>query len=273
VRLLDPDALVPTLDCVDIGSLGHSELDLREKLAFEQLRAAVESLPGDGEPAYSAIREFIVRHPTTTPELLRAFLRERQLLPVTSFLSNCYSPVGPQHRILGRLHSCPTCGTPMRASSNPEHARCVVVQCADYDRPKPRAAVVKDDRDVLVVQPHIQQYWVGPGLDEVAVFDLANDMGLQPRLYPDWDACDVSLDRDTTGVDIKSHASPFVLARALSKSIGRLAAYETRIIAINDRAVAQFPGYLDLLRGEYRAALAIDFMTVTELKSRLREAA
>ena len=72
--------------------------------------------------------------------------------------------------------------------------------------------------------------------------------GARGGLYPSRDRCDLSLDADGIGIDVKSHANPFLLAASLNPGVGGLELYSTKVIAINDQAISRFPEYLEILR-------------------------
>ncbi|GAB3464448.1 hypothetical protein GCM10027321_28320 [Massilia terrae] len=267
--LLDPDRRIPTLDCAELARQSSSELDLREQLAFDALRSASEQLVGRQDEAYADLRLWITEHPVTTTAQLRDFVRETNLQAALGFLLSCYEPVGPRHLIHGQLHLCSACGVPMRRSPSVESlVACTIVQCSRFDKPVESIAHPTGP-ETLIARPHVLLYWVAPGLDEVALYRKAQKFGLSPRPYPDRDACDISLDGGAVGVDVKSYANPFVLAAALTANVGGLASYPTRIIAINDQALARFHGYLDIVRQRYSGPLPLRFMSVHELMKSL----
>jgi hypothetical protein len=268
--LIDPDRRIPTLDCAELARQSSSELDLREQLAFDALRSASEQLVGRQDEAYSTLRLWITEHPVTTVAEMRSFERENGLQMAASFLSRCYEPVSPRHLINGELHLCSTCGVPMRRSQGaPRLFSCTIHQCPKFD--VPMDSVGRDvSPETLIACAHILLYWVGPGLDESAVYRRALKLGLLPRAYPGRDACDISLEGDTVGVDVKSYSNPYVLADKLNKSsLGGLALYSTRIVAINNQVLTRFHGYLDVLRQRYSGSLPVRFMSVRELMKSL----
>lgn len=263
--LIDPDRRIPTLDCAELARQSSSELDLREQLAFEALRSASEQVAGRQDEAYSNLRLWITEHPVTSVAQMRSFAREEHLQVATNFLLACYEPVNPRHLINGELHVCSTCGAPMRRSQGVSSLfACTIPQCARFDVPVD--SVAHDvGPETLIARAHILLYWVGPGLDESAIYRRAQKLGLAPRAYPGRDACDISLDGDTVGVDVKSYSNPYVLAAKLNTSLGGLALYPTRIVAINDKVLVRFHGYLDILRNRYNGPLPVRFMPVREL--------
>jgi hypothetical protein len=263
--LIDPDRRIPTLDCAELARQTSSALDLREQLAFDALREASGQFVGREAEAYSALRLWIVEHPVTTVNAQRLFLRDRNLQLAAGFMAGCYEPFGAKHLIDGELHLCPACGTPMhRSLGAPDLYACTIRQCRKFDMPVQNVAS-DVSADTVIVNAAVMLYWVGPGLDEAALYRQAIKCQRQPRVYPNQDACDVSLDDDTTGVDIKSYSNPHVLADKLSRSPGGLVSYPKRIVAINDRTLDRWHGYLDVLKRRYTGPIPLQFMSVREL--------
>lgn len=270
MRLLDEDRRLPTLDCVELARQTHSELDLREQMAFEALRSISEQFIGKAEKAYSDLRLWVAEHPVTTSQGMRAFERDKGLQLAASFLVSCYEAVQPHHLVDGKLYTCPGCRSPLRrARVDRAKLACTLPQCAAFEKPVDTLEH-RWGSDTLVALPHILVYWVGPAIDECLVYRTAVEEGHEPRIYPGRDACDVSLDGNTTGIDIKSYASPFLLATRLTKSIQGLAIFQKRIVAVNDQAISRFQGYLDILRREYRGPQVIQFISVSQLLKTLK---
>jgi hypothetical protein len=272
VRLLDPGSRLPTLECVDLAQRVSSELDLREQQAFAQLTSVSDLFSGRRDEVYTALRSFVIRHPTTTAAEQRRYLAAQNLQLAAPFLATCYETPQPHHLVQGALLSCATCGVPMKTSNVIDHVGCVIRQCKSFDVAVPRSRVRPLDlSDALVAKPHILVYWCGPGLDEIALFDYATSepLRLDALLFPKCDACDISLDADTTGIDVKSHANPFLLAEILNHDLGSLERYDGKIIAINDQAVSRFPDYLEILRREFSRP-DVKILSVSGLRRELR---
>lgn len=271
LRLIDPDARLPTLDCIELASQTRSELDLREQLAFEALRSASDQFATRTAEVYSLLRAYVVEHPITSLDELQTFERENDLQPAHAFLLSCYEPVLPHHLAFDQLYACSRCGTPMVHARLAKHVACRIPQCEAFDRPVAVTPIKRPHDLVRIAKAHILSYWVAPGIDELAIFRKAQASGLHPVIYPDRDACDIALDGGNTGIDVKSNASPFLLAETLTRSLHGLEYYDVRIVAINDQCAARVPGYLDLLRREYRGKSKVEFMSVSALLNRLEE--
>ncbi|WP_423395554.1 hypothetical protein [Burkholderia sp. LMG 21824] len=269
IRLLDPDRRIPTLDCAELARQSYSELDLREKLAFDALRAISEQFVGRQEAAYSELRRSVTEHPVTTTQELQKFTRTLNLQLAGPFLSSCYELVQPHHLVGGKMYLCECCGVPMRRSSAISTlVACPTPQCKQFDKPLENLSYVWTS-DTVVAKSHILMYWIGPGIDECTLYRKANVHQLGPRMYPALDACDLSLQDDSVGIDVKSYSSPFILADKLNKGNLGLAPFNRRIVAINDQAISRFRGYLDIVRARYSGSLTLEFMSVGQLLAKM----
>jgi hypothetical protein len=79
---------------------------------------------------------------------------------------------------------------------------------------------------------------------------------------PPEDAVDVGITY-ALGVDVKSYFCPMTLAERLSRSIGGLAQFDRRIIAVPDARTRSHLGYLRDLAANYRGKTPVEFMTVS----------
>lgn len=272
IRLLDAGTRLPTIECIDLARQIASELDLLEQQAFAQLNSACDQFASRGNEVYSVLREFITRHPITTAVEQRKLLEAHNMQLAAPFLASCYEAVQPQHLVKGTLTRCAKCGAPMVASVVNSHVSCPVRQCKAFDAPvhhaSARQIAVKES---FVAKAHVLVYWCGPGIDEIELFDTAtaDPPGLNATLYPVRDKCDISLDNDAVGIDVKSHANPFLLAEILNRSLGGLELFAKKYVAINDQALSRFPDYLDILRREC-GRRDVEFLSVSALRKKLK---
>jgi hypothetical protein len=209
VRLLDAGTRLPTIECIDLARQTASELDLKEQQAFAQLDSACDLFGSRGNEVYTALRQFITRHPISSAAEQRRFLEADTLQLAAPFLASCYEQIQPHHLVKGGLFRCATCGAPLIESTVDAHVSCTVRQCKAFESPVPRElARALTLQDALVVKAHILVYWCGPGQDEIALYDTAttDPPGLDAALYPGRDRCDLSLDAEGIGIDVKSHA-------------------------------------------------------------------
>jgi hypothetical protein len=88
-------------------------------------------------------------------------------------------------------------------------------------------------------------------------------------LWPDRDAAfadaaDVGVDGLAIGIDVKTYASPIVLAARLTRSIGRLELFDRCIIAFPDDKLRLNSSYREQLRNTYQGSRGLEFMTVSD---------
>jgi hypothetical protein len=101
------------------------------------------------------------------------------------------------------------------------------------------------EREMLRVRRGLLHYWVEPGFDEMRLYDALKARGLPAQLYPQRDVVDLAV--GDWGVDLKAYASPETLGRRFRDSLGGLARYRQRIVAIPDWLLERTPGYLERL--------------------------
>ncbi len=266
VELVDRDLGVPTDDCREMASVGGTETTALEEIHHERLRAAVHGYPrGDRNHAYAAIREFIVRNPAVSEEGLHAFVVEGGHAAAARTVMSFYRPI-PQAALFGRMaRRCGHCGAllwPDRDAAFPD-GRCRIRQCR-LARPTP--AVGDEVLPALwrVALNALLGFWVGPGLDEIRLYDALKAAGREASLYPQADAADVGVDGLAVGIDVKTYASPVVLAARLTRSIGRLDLFDRRIVAFPDDKLRLNWRYGEQLRSAYQGGRSLEFMTVSE---------
>jgi hypothetical protein len=266
VALIDRDLGVPTEDCRDMAAAGGSEASALEEIHHERLRGALQGYSSkERNHAYSAIREFVVRNPAVNKERLHGFVAEGGHAAAAKVIMSFYRPV-PQAALFGGSgRRCGHCGAlvwPDRDSAFPD-GRCRIRQCR-LASPQPVIGdEIPPERWQLATNA-LLGFWVGPGLDEVRIFDALEGAGRDVTLYPQTDAADVGVDGLAVGIDVKAYASPIVLAARLTRSIGRLDLFDRRIIAFPDDKLRLNRHYGDQLRDAYQGGSGLEFMTVSD---------
>ena len=184
-----------------------------------------------------------------------------------------YQRVPEAWLIAGEACRCAHCHTLMRpAPGKAMGYRCPLSACrAEF--PTPLIDERYDPALTRVVRPQLLAYWVNPAIDELRIYNKARDLGLVADLYPNKDACDVSIG-NRIGIDVKSYSNPITLAQRLSRSIGRLAKYEKKVLAVPDALVQDRRDYLSLLRsGLTGEGKKLDVMKVSDVLKALEELA
>lgn len=249
MSLIDPELLIPTADCNALfaGTGGMTD-GIEEERVYHLLRDDVvrRFSPKEARRAYSLIREWVVRHPLTSRTDITTFLQGELLLACIDVLLKLYEPV-PRHLLEdGKVLACAHCKGLLRRRRTGE-LYCAIRQCAMRHDPAQGAAYDWSE-DLVIAVPAILTYWVGPGLDEIRLYDALRAPEREVRIYDDLDACDVFVAPDT-GVDAKSYMSAVSLALKLNRDgIGRLARYKRRILAIGEDLLEADPLYIKTLR-------------------------
>lgn len=231
--LIDPFYRVPSEDCESIvEETDASSLDdLVEHHLHESLRASLRRLGQDADRTYSAIREFVGRHPmATTSELQQLYLNPDLNDEAITFVRKLYEPVHASHARRNEVWRCTSCQGLITSEG-----RCVLSSCVD-DTPGMNWRTVAID-EAWVALPEVLKYWVDPAREELRLYDALHQQSLlrdRVHLYPHSDWCDVALD-ETIGIDVKDYRDPVRLAHRLNRSIGNLSHYPTRILAIARR--------------------------------------
>lgn len=241
--LIDPDYRVPSEDCEAIAQQaeGVSLDDLIENGLHADLSQTLAKLGDEADAAYTCIREFIGRHPLASRRDLHG-LYARPELPnaAVEFVRLLYSPVHTDFALQGFVRRCRYC-----AALVDRDGRCLLQGCRE-DHPRTQLAEPVPLDDALLARPEVLKYWVDPAREELRLYDALRRAGVDADLYPHSDRCDVAV-ADDVGVDVKDYRDPARLARKLNRSIGGLAHYERRILAIADRR-ARHGDYLARLR-------------------------
>jgi hypothetical protein len=266
VVLVDGALGVPTNDCYSLYE-GGGEEELTQAILFNSLKSSLAHLKKAKakKRAYSALREFIVRNPVVHFQEIRDFALDNGLLPSLPLIESFYRPLPfSARRRDGSVYLCKHCNAVLWEDNDkttyPE-GRCRIRQCAQENAAAKSADTISEPAGYRIAQNEILAYWVGPGLDEVRIFDALKAEGLDAIIYPNEDETDVGVDGRHIGIDAKSYSSPMVLARKLTQSIGGLAGYRNRFVAVPDSKQSSNPDYLRALRENYTGSQPVKFCT------------
>jgi len=266
VELADGDLGVPTDDCRELARMGGREIDISEELHHEQLRAAVQGYPAaQRHAAYTAIRQFVVRNPVVSVDALHRFITGGHVHGARA-ISGQFRPIPQGAIVSGRARMCGRCGSLLWPVTDPgfPEGRCQVRQCAAAGETVIGREIEEPTLHRLATAP-VLAFWVGPGLDEIALYDALHDRRLNAVLYPLSDAADVGIDGLDVGLDVKNYSSPIVLGTRLSNGIGRLAMFKRRIIVVPDYKLRLNRRYLEDLTAAYTGGERLEFTTVSKV--------
>ena len=243
--LIDPEYGTPTPEAQDLA-LGFSTLTahIEEKL-FDAFKENLKRFPEQSADSYyTAIREFVVRHPVVSEDVL-AFSKPK--VPGNLWLgvqTEYYEPIPGGLARNGKITLCAHCNSLMQKHAISAQLRCQSRAC-HQSRPT-LAGDTLEAASARRVHKSIHQYWVEPGIDEIFLYDALTKAGLPAQLYPHQDRVDIAV--DDIGMDLKTYASPEILGAKFKKSIGGLAHYGRKWIVIPDWLIKLTPNYLARLR-------------------------
>jgi len=244
--LIDPDYGIPTPEAQELAS-GFSNLSahLEERL-FSALKDNLSKFPSSSaDDYYTVVREMIVRNPVVSVERLFEYSKR---LPGTLWVAiqqEFYEPVPIALTTDSKVQLCAHCNSMMKpAGPTGSSLRCQSRACNNAHSSKlgdclPIQEARRDKRG-------IHQYWVEPGIDELALYDAMRKAGLAATLYPFQDRVDIAV--GNIGIDLKTYVSPEILGAKFKKSIGGLSHYEHKWVVIPDWLVTTTHDYLARLR-------------------------
>ena len=268
VILIDREFGIPTFDCRELAAHGGSETLVQEELHHSALRAAVQGFSArQRDMAYTTIREFLIRNPAVAFADRERFVVERGLIPAARTISSFYRTIPGSALFDGTARLCGHCRSllwPDRDATSFPDGRCRILQCRSAHPGPARGADIPNPAEWQLATSATMAFWVGPGLDEIRIYDALRAAGRQAILYPQSDAADIGVDGTDVGIDVKAYASPIVLAAKLSRSIGRFGMFRRRILAVPDDKLDRNPRYLEQLRDVYQGEHRLEFMTASQ---------
>lgn len=205
-----------TSECLQLAGLHDVD---PEHVFYQALMTACSELePTDAQNLYVAWRRTVIEQPVVdgfTTFLSNAVLR-RHLRLTQGLAEVFYEEVPPLHSTDGKIAVCQLSGTRLRRLNN-EWAS---------DSRDPRAARLIRDNGPLW-RPHLPRmqelkrsarlFWALPGIEEIALYHKAKDLGYHCELWPKLDSIDLLIKHPNKNVrfavDLKEHRSPVSLAR------------------------------------------------------------
>lgn len=243
VCLIHGEDSLPTPECEELAE-GFSGLTatLEDQLFgrfIDEIRKLSQLI---GDRTYTSVREFVVRHPVTTAEKIFGEGLDAKASIKSMMHQEFYQPVPESWDRGAGVPICKHCHNSMTETKG--EVVCMTRACArthagEIGRRLPA-------RQLLRVSRGVRQYWVEPGLDEIWLYDRLRANGFEAILYPNQDRVDVAI--GDVGIDLKAYASPETLGRRFNKSVGGLAHYPVKIVAVPDWLARLTPYYIDRLR-------------------------
>lgn len=248
IRLIDADEGTPTPEAIELAQSFSSHSAGFEEHLFGVLKDTLRKSPeAMADLHYTAIREFVIRNPLTTEDVVAEFAQKKALPRLPATLWTClryqfFEPVPLAWSEGGQVPSCGHCGNALvRVPAATWRCR---TQACSYSRPFLRGPD-RPQAGLLRVVRGMRQFWIEPGVDELRLFDDLVRAGFAAELYPKQDQVDIRI--GDIGIDLKAYSSPELLGVKLRKSIGGLAYHRRQFLVVPDWLTELVPNYLERL--------------------------
>ncbi|HMA45943.1 MAG TPA: hypothetical protein VKP11_01820 [Frankiaceae bacterium] len=200
----------PNATCEELGSFrGDVEGEMRENAL---LRAVMDKTRAAGAPdSYVAFRRLLIEHPAITALALDERLARPELAMLAAEVREAYAPAPLEAIADGVVRTCGGC----RGLRLPlDDDRTWV--CEDPSCPEPGTAGPDHpaSEGVWWLRRELRTFITGPGRAELRIARAVERKGVPVRLWPDFDACDLSVfDERPWVADVKAWRNPVRLAR------------------------------------------------------------
>jgi hypothetical protein len=236
----------PTVTCEELGKLrGDVEAELRENALMHGVLD--KSQAHDAPESYVAFRKLLISKPAITAFDLDARLADPHLALLAEEVRQAYADAPPEAIADGIVRTCEGCHGLRLPLDDDRTWACVDDSCPDPSRagPNHRAA-----DGVQWLRRELRTFIAGPGRAELRIAEAVSELGVTVRLWPDFDAYDLSaFDQKPWVADVKAWRSPTRLARRLRQGLFAVPDDADRaFIVIAREQVRAHPGYLDRLQ-------------------------
>ncbi|GLY21628.1 hypothetical protein [Micromonospora sp. NBRC 101691] len=247
----DPDESLliygrPTAACEELGSLrGDVEGEIRENAL---LRAVMDKARAAQAPhSYVAFRELLIRQPAIAAIELDARLADPDLALLANEVRQAYVEAPPEAMADGVIRTCRGCGG-LRLPMDDDRTWF----CEDETCPAPGTAGADHpaSEGVWWLRRELRTFITAPGRAELRIADAIGKLGVPVALWPDFDACDISVFEERPWVaDVKAWRSPVRLARRLRERLFTVPSEAERAyVVIGREQVTAHPRYVARLR-------------------------
>jgi hypothetical protein len=234
----------PTQACIEWAVLsGDVEAEVRERDLVHAVMQICQEL--DTPDLYVRFRRLLVEKPAMSERDFALTLARAELSPLSAQLQAAYQPAPAEALIDGEAVVCAGCGQLWTIDSSG------LRRCQEWDCPKPDQEKTRlpAREGVLWLTRELRTFIAAPGRAELRIADKLTSKGLDVRLWPDYDACDVFPVQAPLAADVKSWSNPVRLAWRLNeKPFHPPAEAEQGFIVIATEHTASRPDYLRTLR-------------------------
>lgn len=247
---VDPDeSLVrygrPSTTCEELGTLrGDIEGEVRENAL---VRAVMDKSQAANCPeAYVAFRRLLIEQPAITALALDGQLAVPELAILADEVRQAYTEAPPEAIADGIVRTCGGCRGLRLPLDDGRTWFCEDATCPAPGTPGPDHPAAEG---MCWLRRELRAFIVAPGRAELRIAHAIEGMGGPVRLWPDYDACDLSVFDDRPWVaDVKAWRNPARLARRLrARRFAVPANAEKAFIVIAGEQLKGQPDYIKLL--------------------------
>jgi len=213
--LVDASTLAPTQACME-WALPQPDPTAEQ---FEQLlinEAFATCRAASSPHAYTAFRRLLIEKPVLTRAEAAALAGDSTLLLLHETIMKSYPAAPAAYQREGRFVQCARCRCLMVPVRDGRY-RCELDRCKRDGIARPGQVLgARDGGGVLQLARPLRMFITGPGLAEIELEAALRKLGLDPEMWPQYDAYDlrVLLPGGTAwAVDVKDRANPALLSR------------------------------------------------------------
>ncbi|MGW2294833.1 pPIWI_RE_Y domain-containing protein [Streptomyces violaceorubidus] len=214
LRLVDPDTAVPVQECLEwaISAPDPAAEQIENELLGEALTLSRAAKDPD---AYTAFRRLLIERPVLTGAEIALLGSNLDLALLHATVKRCYEPVTEAHVGNGHCTTCARCGCLLVPLRDGGYA-CQLDRCRRETVRAGRRIAPSASGGLYHLTRPLRTFITGPGLAETGLEAELAGLGIQVRMWPNYDAYDLHITLpggSVWAVDVKDRANPALLAR------------------------------------------------------------
>jgi len=209
--LVDDATRTPTQACLEWAlSVRDAPAELFENAVIEE--ALVACRAARSPASYTAFRELLITKPVMTAAELAALAAEIDLIPTLETVRRCYEPAPAAYLRDGVYRLCGRCGCLLVPLIRGGY-RCELDRCRS-DGGATSGLELLGQAGVLQLSRPLRMFITSPGLAETELATTLRSLGVEPDMWPNFDAYDLRVplpDGSVWAVDVKDWSNPSLL--------------------------------------------------------------
>lgn len=231
--LVDEATRTPTQACLEWAmTVPDAAAELFENTVIDEALVACRSARSPA--SYTAFRELLITKPVMTAAELAALAGELDLMPVFEIIRRCYEPASAAYLRDGSYRRCGRCGC-LLVPLNRGGFRCELDRCRN-DGNSSVGLDLPAHLGVVQLRCPLRVFITSPGIAETELAAALRIYGLEPEMWPQFDAYDLRVsfpDGTVWAVDVKDWANPALLA-ARTRPLRPAPRYDKAFVVIPD---------------------------------------